>query len=253
MNKVVYLIGSLRNKRIPELAKKIREENPDVEVFDDWFAAGPEADDYWKQYEQDRGRTYQEALQGYAAKHVFDFDRFHLDRATHIILVLPAGKSGHMEAMYGQYGAAGNPRVAILLDPEDVRWDVMYQFIPTILNNDEEINDWLNDDSIPTRRTGTPQFVPTGHRVFGLLPERSRGSGAVVLPRDKATPSRSTDALGSKQVAGTSGQDHEASCRCGKVRRQGPEALYDGGVAGVGKPAGRVRTRVKSSTVTSVS
>jgi hypothetical protein len=138
----LYLIGSLRNERIPELAKRLREECPDFEVFDDWFAAGPEADDYWKAYEQGRGRGYCEALGGYAAKHVFDFDKHHLDRSSHVLLVLPAGKSGHMELMYGAYGVGA--RAAILLDPSDVRWDVMYQFIPTILENDNDVKDWLD-------------------------------------------------------------------------------------------------------------
>ena len=138
---VLYLIGSLRNERIPKLANRLREENPHTEVFDDWYAAGPEADDFWKEYEKARGRSYQEALKGHAARHVFDFDRTNLKRSTHVLLVLPAGKSGHMEVMYGAYGL-GLPS-AILLDPEDVRWDVMYQFIPTILNNDEEITPWL--------------------------------------------------------------------------------------------------------------
>lgn len=140
--KVLYIIGSLRNPRIPVLAHKIREENPHVEVFDDWFAAGHIADDCWKEYEEARDRTYGEALDGYAAKHVFDFDIHHLHRATHVLLALPAGKSGHMEVMYGEYAVGA--KTAILLDPEDVRWDVMYQFIPTILHSDDEIGDWLN-------------------------------------------------------------------------------------------------------------
>lgn len=156
-NKVLYLIGSLRNERIPELARRLRNDNPGIEVFDDWYAAGPEADDFWKSYEQSRGRSYQEALEGHAAKNVFSFDKRHLDRATHALLVLPAGKSGHMEVMYATYGVRA--KTAILLDPEDVRWDVMYQFVPTILNNDEEITDWLNtsqssqqDLSVSSRR-----------------------------------------------------------------------------------------------------
>lgn len=141
--KVLYLIGSLRNARIPELAKRLRDECPDVEVFDDWYAAGPEADDYWKCYEQDKGNSYEKALAGHAAKHVFAFDKYHLDRSSHVLLVLPAGKSGHMELMYGAYGVGA--KAAILLDPGDVRWDVMYQFIPTILSNDDKVKDWLND------------------------------------------------------------------------------------------------------------
>lgn len=141
----VYLIGSLRNPRIGKLANNIRREVPDMKVFDDWIAAGPEADDYWKEYEQTRGRSYEEALQGASAKNVFAFDKRNLEASTHAILVLPAGKSGHMEIMYAQYGVGAQS--AILLDPEDVRWDVMYQFIPTILRSDEEAVDWLNATS----------------------------------------------------------------------------------------------------------
>lgn len=156
MTKCLYLIGSLRNERIPELAKQIRKDNPDVEVFDDWYAAGPEADDFWKTYEQNRGRTYQEALEGHAARNVFAFDKRNLDRCTHAMLVLPAGKSGHMEVMYATYGVGA--QTAILLDPEDVRWDVMYQFVPTILQNDTEINSWLQNTSQSSERVSSPSL-----------------------------------------------------------------------------------------------
>jgi hypothetical protein len=140
----LYLIGSLRNPRITSLASRLRLELPGVEVFDDWMAAGAEADDEWKKYEQERGRSYGEALQGYAARHVFDFDRHHLDTSSHVLLVLPAGKSGHMEVMYAAYGARLRPKTAILLDPENVRWDVMYQFVETILERDEDIKGWVS-------------------------------------------------------------------------------------------------------------
>lgn len=144
-SKVCYIIGSLRNDRIPKLAQTLREQHKDFEFFDDWYAAGPEADDYWKSYEQSKQVSYQTALKGHAAKHVFEFDRTHLNRSTHALLVLPAGKSGHMEIMYAQYGVGA--KTAILLDPEfdNQRWDVMLQFIPTLLPNDEAIGPWLND------------------------------------------------------------------------------------------------------------
>lgn len=142
MNKVLYLIGSLRNERVPKLANYLRAENTHTEVFDEWYSAGPHADDSWKEHQRSKGLSYQEALEGHAARNVFSFDRRHLDRSTHALLVLPAGKSGHMEIMYAAYGVGC--KTAILLDPEDVRWDVMYQFIPTILKDDKEVLEWLN-------------------------------------------------------------------------------------------------------------
>ena len=94
----IYLIGSLRNEKVPKIGKSLRDNGFDV--FDDWHGAGPEADDKWKEYEEARGRTYAEALDGYAANHVFSFDKYHLNRCDASILVLPAGRSGHLELGY---------------------------------------------------------------------------------------------------------------------------------------------------------
>lgn len=95
---IYYLIGSLRNPDIREIGNKLR--SLGHEIFDDWHAAGPEADDHWKEYEIGKGNDYKAALQGHAAKHVFEFDLYHLNRADGGILVLPAGKSGHLELGY---------------------------------------------------------------------------------------------------------------------------------------------------------
>ena len=70
------------------------------DAFDDWHGAGPEADDEWKRYEQERGRNYLEAIDGYHAWHVFGFDKHHLDTSDLGLLVLPAGRTGHMELGY---------------------------------------------------------------------------------------------------------------------------------------------------------
>jgi hypothetical protein len=69
-----------------------------------------------------------------------------LDRATHALLVLPAGKSGHMEITYATYGVGA--KTAILLDNEDVRWDVMYQFVPTVLRYDNQICEWMGGNNV---------------------------------------------------------------------------------------------------------
>lgn len=119
----IYLIGSLRNPQVPVVAELLRKAGFDV--FDDWYAAGPEADDYWQKYENARGHTYGEALAGYAAQHVFAFDKYHLDRCEMALLMLPAGKSGHLEL---GYAAGKGKHTFILLDKVPDRYDVMYQF-----------------------------------------------------------------------------------------------------------------------------
>ncbi len=110
----VYVIGSLRNPLIPEVASAIRERTG-FEVFDDWYAAGPHADDCWRDYEKARGHTYLEALRGHAAKNVFNFDRRHLASSDAAVLVLPAGKSGHLEL--GWMAGMGK-KTYVLLEPE---------------------------------------------------------------------------------------------------------------------------------------
>ena len=132
--KSLYLIGSLRNPQIADIANAIEDET-DVEIFASWAAAGPEADDYWKEYEQKRGKSYLEALDGFAAKHVFEFDKYHLDRTDGAILVLPAGRSGHLEL---GYSLGSGKRGYVLLDDPD-RWDVMYQFADGVYNTVEAL------------------------------------------------------------------------------------------------------------------
>jgi hypothetical protein len=130
---VIYLIGSLRNPQVPIIAEQLRAAGH--EVFDDWFAAGPEADDKWRDYEQARGRSYSEALSGYAAEHVFDFDRLHLERADVVILMLPAGKSGHLEL---GWALGRGKRGYILLDNPE-RWDIMYKFASGVFFSVEDL------------------------------------------------------------------------------------------------------------------
>lgn len=131
----IYLIGSLRNENVPVLAKELREELK-IEVFDDWFSPGPEADDFWRKYEKLRGSSYKEALSNWAGKHVFEFDKYHIDRLPIGVLYMPAGKSGHLELGYmlgcGKKGY-------ILFDEEPERWDVMYQFATGVFFKKEEL------------------------------------------------------------------------------------------------------------------
>jgi hypothetical protein len=128
--KSIYVIGSLRNPNIMKLSIRLRELG--LDVFDDWHAASPDCDDFWKAYEVERGNTYGQALKGHMAQHIFEFDKFHLDRTDGAVLLMPAGKSGHLELGYtlgkgkpGFYLFDGEPAA-------DMRWDVMTQFATEI-------------------------------------------------------------------------------------------------------------------------
>ena len=130
--KTIYVTGSLRNEQVPIIANHLRDVLG-LDVFDDWYAAGPRADDHWKEYEEGRGRTYQEALEGYAANHVFEYDKHHLDRCDIGVLIMPAGKSSHLELGY----LAGQKKpVFILMDKPD-RWDVMARYASVHFDLDE--------------------------------------------------------------------------------------------------------------------
>ena len=121
MSKEYYLIGSLRNPEIPVIAKQLRDAG--IEVFDSWYSAGKFADDCLRDYEKGKGLNYAEALKSWAAQHIFNFDKFHLDRCHGAILVYPAGKSCHLELGYVR--GLGKPGW-ILMPEEPQRIDVMW-------------------------------------------------------------------------------------------------------------------------------
>jgi hypothetical protein len=135
---VIYLIGSLRNPEIPHIGLDLR--NVGFEVFDDWWSASPDADDWWQAHERLKGKAYKEALSGYHAETVFAFDRKHIDRSDLVVLVMPAGRSGHLELGYaiGQ-GKSGY----VLFDQEPERFDVMYKFCTDVSFSLDELKETL--------------------------------------------------------------------------------------------------------------
>jgi len=134
MKTSIYLIGSLRNTKIPAIGKQLR--TCGYDVFDDWYGAGHEADDMWQSYEEIRGRGYAEALDGHAAGNIFEFDKHHIDRCDVGLLVLPAGKSGHLELGY----MVGSGKECFVLFPEEPeRWDVMYRFAKGVFFDLDEL------------------------------------------------------------------------------------------------------------------
>ena len=60
---------------------------------------------------------------------MFEFDKFHLDRCDMAVLLMPGGKSAHLEL--GYIVGRGKPGF-ILFDKEPKRYDVMTQFATDI-------------------------------------------------------------------------------------------------------------------------
>lgn len=140
---MIYVAGSLRNPAIPSVANHLIEALPKQHVFADWYAAGEKADDAWKAYEQEMGFTYREALGRPAARNVYAFDKWHIDQADAMVLVLPAGKSGHLEL--GYHLGKGRPGFILLEQGAEPRWDVMYQFATAVCDTLEELVDELKE------------------------------------------------------------------------------------------------------------
>lgn len=118
------------------ISQAIRQKLPDVTVFDDWFSGGPEADDCWRTYEKDRGHGIAEAVKGPAAQNIFQYDRRHILESDAYVLVLPAGRSGHLEL---GFAVGSGKRGYILMDEDPDRYDVMYAFADQVFYNREAL------------------------------------------------------------------------------------------------------------------
>lgn len=131
---MIYLVGSLRNPQVPIVAGQLRAAG--YEVFDDWYSPGEQTDEKWQAYEKARGRGYKAALAGAHAQNVFTFDKVHLEGADVVVLLLPAGKSAHLEL--GWCLGKGKPGF-ILMNGEPERYDVMSCFATDIATDVEEL------------------------------------------------------------------------------------------------------------------
>lgn len=130
----IYLIGSLKNPIVGEVASVLRKLGHDV--FDDWRSPGPDADDYLRDYYRARGFNYRQIMESPSARLAFNYDKEHLKRCDLAIMVMPAGKSGHLEL--GTVIGSGKPGY-ILFDSEPERVDIMHGFATDIFLNMEEM------------------------------------------------------------------------------------------------------------------
>lgn len=160
----IFISGSLNNPRVPLLGNRLRAEgfNP----FDDWYGAGKNADRTWKEYEEIRGRPYIEALYGRASTNIYEFDLKQMEETDVAILLLPAGRSAHLE--FGYMRGLGRPGFILLQGPAPV-WDLMYRIATGVF---EEENDLIE----ALRRWVPPSFYDRlrlrKEYTFGTSPDR---------------------------------------------------------------------------------
>lgn len=131
---MIYLIGSLQNPRVLDVAKRLRTEGFDV--FDEWMAAAPHGDQQWQDYGRQRGWTYKQALESAFVTTAFNFDLTHLKQADTGVLVMPSGRSGHLELgwLLGQ-----EKRGYILFDGEPERYDLMTKLATDVVFSVDEL------------------------------------------------------------------------------------------------------------------
>ena len=136
----IYIIGVLKNEQVPILGNKLREIfGKEVEVFEEWYYSSPDADHWLHQECKNRGLSYKQALQTYAAKNTFNFDKRHLDEATDVIMLMPAGKSGHLELGYCSNPLANKRTYVFFQEGWPEKIDIMYQFATGIFADFNEL------------------------------------------------------------------------------------------------------------------
>lgn len=147
-DRVIYIIGSLENPNVEIIANQLRKDmGSEVEIFDSWKSPGPKADSYWREYEKAKGLSYKEALNSWAAQHIFEFDDFHLQRATDVVAIMPCGKSGHLEL---GVSLGRGKRGYLLFDKEPERYDLMVRFCTDIFfNYDDLLVELKNPPELP--------------------------------------------------------------------------------------------------------
>jgi hypothetical protein len=151
--RVIYIIGSLRNKQVPIIANQLRRDlGQNVEIFDSWVSPGPRADDYLRDYCKAKGFNYKQTLNDYASRHIFEFDKTHLERATDVVLIMKAGKSCHLEL---GWALGRGKRGYVLFNEEPKRVDIMYGFSTDVFFDYKELLQEL--------KSYKPEFYPLGY------------------------------------------------------------------------------------------
>lgn len=138
----IYVVGSLRKPETEDFARRLR--NWGHDAFLDWRAAGPRADDEWREHFQREGKTYKQALESDFVRTFADFDGRHIDDSDAVVGLNPTGQSAGLELFYG---AITCKLTVAYYDKQPERWDGMWHLIKRadaeaafyVLDNDAEL------------------------------------------------------------------------------------------------------------------
>ena len=142
----IYVATSWKNILQPAVVAALRSLSQEVYDFrhpvkgDDGFSWS-EIDPNWTNWTNEQ---YLEALEHSAAKRGFKFDMDALEACDMCILVLPCGRSAHLELGYAQ---GANKRTMILLqqDNRDVEAELMYKMVDRIVTTFDDMLKYIEE------------------------------------------------------------------------------------------------------------
>lgn len=140
----IYVASSWRNRYHPALVKELRRWGHEVYDFrnpragNNWFHWS-EIDPKWEQWDEEayrRALAHPVALAGFAS----DFEA--MEWANTGVLLLPCGRSAHLEA--GYFVGARKPLHVLMLEPQEP--ELMYRMATSICLDEQELSDALDGD-----------------------------------------------------------------------------------------------------------
>ena len=140
----IYVASSWRNNWQPEIVELLRKWGHEVYDF-----RHPTPNNYgfaWSSIDKDwlfwQPHTFRECLNHSIAEKGFGFDMRALNWCDTCLLVLPCGRSAHLELGY----AIGQGKRTAIYMPEKSEPELMYKMVDRIIINERELGEW--SDSI---------------------------------------------------------------------------------------------------------
>lgn len=139
----VYIASSWRNPKQPEVVERLRGWSADIYDFRNptpgaggfhWSDIDPD----WKDWTPTK---FADALYNPIAKAGFRSDMNALQAADAVVLVMPCGRSAHLEL--GVAVGMGKPTAILLADGEP---ELMYAMVDVVTDDVEKIAHWLDKD-----------------------------------------------------------------------------------------------------------